>query len=239
MKFVTNKNHKSAFTIIESLIAICLVVTVITGFYFAKRIIKENDVKSLIMQIKKYDAAINSFTQKYRALPGDVQGTVTYGITETNSDGNGDNIITDRAQNIIAANGEMANFWMHLSKSKMLNENYDGKENEKAKIGSTFPVSKIGEKVGIIVFGDGGETFYQIGLASFNRDRLYTKNNSLKTDEAFLFDRKIDDGNPKKGYVVAVGGDSLNILQNNECMKFNEYNLGSVSPACQVRIEMK
>lgn len=239
MKVVANKNHKSAFTIIETLIAICLVGMVITGFYFAKRIIRENDVKSLIMQIKKYDAAINSFTQKYRALPGDVQGTVTYGITETNSDGNGDNIITDRAQNIIAANGEISNFWMHLSKSKMLNENYDGKENESAKIGSTFPVSKIGEKIGIIVFGDGGETFYQIGLASANSDRLYTKNSSLKTDEAFLFDRKIDDGHPKRGHVVVAGGDGLNFLQNNECVKFNEYNLGSVSPVCQVRIEMK
>lgn len=239
MKVAANQNHKSAFTIIEIMIAICLVGMVLTGFYFAKKIIKENDVKSLIMQIKKYDVALNSFTQKYRALPGDVQGTVAYGITETNSDGNGDNVITDRTQNIVAANGEISNFWMHLSKSKMLNENYDGKEGVEAKIGSTFPVSKIGDKIGIIVFGDSGETFYQIGLASIDSDRLYTKDNSLKTDEAFLFDQKIDDGNPKKGYVVAASGNGLNILQNNECIKFNEYNQGAVSPVCQVRIEMK
>jgi hypothetical protein len=36
----------------------------------------ESDVKSLISQIKKYDAAINSFTDKYQALPGDIRKNI-------------------------------------------------------------------------------------------------------------------------------------------------------------------
>lgn len=191
------------------------------------------------MQIKKYDAALNSFTEKYHALPGDIQGTITYGITKLNTDGNGDNVITDRNDEILMANGEITNFWMHLSKSKMLDENYDGKEGSEAKTDSTFPASKLGEKIGIIVFGDAGKIFYQIGFDFADANRLHTKNRSLKTDEAFLFDKKFDDGNPQKGRVIAAGGESLNITKNDQCVKFSEYDKSNPDVVCQLRIEAK
>lgn len=233
------KNYKNAFTIIENLILICLATLVISGFLFAKKILRENDVKSLIMQIKKYDAALNSFTQKYHALPGDVAETVAYGITEHNTDGNFDNVITDRDDNISKANGEISNFWLHLSKSKMLDENYNGKENSKAKIGETFPLSKLGEQFGIIAFGAEGKTFYQIGFDHADTSRLYTNSHSLKTDEALLLDKKIDDGHPQKGHVVAVGGNVLNLQKNNECIKHGKYREEISDPVCQIRIEAK
>ncbi len=231
--------RKSAFAIIEISVVVFLATILISGIYFAKKMARENDVKSLIMQIKKYDAAINLFTEKYHALPGDILDTTTYGITETPSGGNGDNIVNDRFQTILSASKEIPNFWMHLSKSKMIDENYDGKEYEEAKLGNTFPMSKLGEKVGIIAFGAEGKTFYQIGFDISNEDRIYTKNRTLKTSEALLFDKKIDDGNPQKGRVMAAGGNILNMLSNDECVKFNEYNQDSVTPVCQLRIEIK
>ncbi len=245
---MTNKNPQNSFTIIQALMVICLISAVIIGLFFAKKIIRENNVKSLIMQVKKYDAALNNFTQKYHALPGDAMQTTTYGITEENTDGNGDNVITDRAQQILAADGEISKFWLHLSKSEMLDENYDGKEGGEARIGSSFPLSKIGEKVGIVAFGAEGKTFYQIGFKFADAKRLYTSNQSLKSDEAFLFDKKIDDGNPRRGRVVAVGGNFLNSTKNDadrsaektdDCVKFSEYSQEAVSPVCQLRIEVR
>ncbi len=231
--------RKKAFTLIETLITICIITITISAVFFAKKTIKENNIKSLIMQIRKYDIALNNFTEKYHALPGDIADTATYGITETNSGGNGDNVITDSRQGIMMANGEISNFWMHLSKAKMLDEIYDGEEDSNAKIGNTFPISKVGEKIGIIAFGADGKTFYQIGFYIANSDRLYTNNGSLRTDEAFLFDKKIDDGNPRKGRVVAAGGTLLNTLENDECVKFNGYNESTVGPSCQLRIEAR
>jgi len=236
---MTKKKSKHNFTIIESLIIITVIIIIIAGLVFVKKMLIENNVKSLVMQIKKYNTAVEAFTEKYHALPGDIQDTVTYNITAKNTDGNNDNIITDESQNIIQANGELTNFWMHLSKSKMLDENYDGEKNIHAKIGSTFPVSRIGDKVGIIAFGAEGKTFYQIGLKIINADKIFTSNRSLKTDEAFLFDKKIDDGNPQKGEVVVVGGEKLNVTQNNECVKFGDYDSDNSIPACQLRIEVK
>lgn len=239
MKMTNNFSKKTAFTIIEALIVLCLVSILIAGVFFAKKMIRENDVKALIMQIKKYDAAVNAFTAKYHALPGDIADTTTYGITANHTGGNGNNVVTDRAQSHLSANYEISNFWLHLSKSKMLDENYDGNEDEDAKLGTTFPLSKLGQKVGIIAFGAEGKTFYQVGFEYSNVDRIYTKDRTLKTDEAFLFDKKIDDGNPKKGRVVAAGGESLNVLENSECVKFDEYNQKNVSPVCQLRIEIR
>lgn len=230
---------KSAFTILENLIFICLIIITIVGIYFSKQMIKANDVKSLIMQIKKYDTAIASFAEKYHALPGDVKGTVNFGITENNTDGNNDNIVTDHAGKIISANGEITNFWMHLSKTKMLNENYDGKKNAEAKIASTFPISKIGDKIGIVAYGDEGKIFYQIGFKFSNDTHLFMSDKSLKTDEAYWFDKKLDDGNPKKGKIIAVGKKSLNIAENNECIKFLEYDQTTADPVCQLRIEVR
>lgn len=231
--------NKSGFAIIQALIVICLATLFISGIYFARKMLHENDVKALIMQIKKYDAAINNFTEKYHALPGDITGTVNYGITPLSTDGNGDNIVTDRTNSLVSANKEISNFWMHLSKSKMLDEEYDGKEDEEAKTPGTFPLSKLGEKVGIIAFGSEGKTFYQIGFDYSGLDRLYMKDRALKADEAFLFDKKIDDGNPKKGRVMAAGSPNLNVLENSECVKFDEYNKKNISPACQLRIEVR
>lgn len=236
-----NRNFKnpSAFTIIEFLIFVCLITVTILGIYFAKQMASVSDVKSLIMQIKKYDDAVAGFAEKYDALPGDVCDTKSYGITKNNTDGNCDNIITDDKQKIISANGEITNFWMHLSQSKMIDENLDGEKNEKAKIGNTFPISKIGDKIGIIVYGDEGKTFYQVGFKFANRYRLFMSNKSLKTFEAYWFDEKIDDGNPKKGRVLAAGKNSLNITENTECVKFAEYDQTNNDPVCQLRIEIK
>lgn len=236
--FKSRKKH-SAFTLIESLIFLTLFCLAIVGIYFVTQISHTSDVKSLVVQIAKYNNAITTFTDKYNALPGDAKNTVSFGITENNTDGNGDDIVTDRNQKIISASGEITNFWLHLSKTKLIGENFDGAENEKAKIGSTFPISKVGDKIGIVVFGDEGKTFFQIGFKFSNHDRLFTSNRSLKTFESYSFDEKIDDGNPKKGRVIAVGENHLNATSNDECVKFSEYNQTNDQPVCQLRIEIK
>lgn len=235
---MTLRKH-SAFTLIELLIFTCIAVFIMIGIYFANHINSVSDVKSLIMQIKKYDDAIAAFGEKYDALPGDVCDTKLYGITTEDTDGNCDNVVNDRAEKIISANGELTKFWMHLSKTKMIDEDYDGEENEKARIVNSFPISKIGDKIGIVAYGDEGKTFYQIGFKYANHSRLFMSNRSLKTFESYWFDKKIDDGNPRKGRVIAVGNSELNIKENSECVKFMEYDKTNSTPVCQLRIEIQ
>ncbi len=233
------RTQKNAYTIIEFLILFCLIALILNTIFFAKNVLKSSNIKSLTAQIKKYDDAIAAFGDKYDALPGDVCDTRNYGITENKTDGNCDNIITDRNEKIISANGEITNFWMHLSQTKMIDENFDGATDEKAKIGETFPISKIGNKIGIVAFGDDGKNFYQIGFKYATQKNIFMSDESLTATESFLFDQKIDDGNPKKGRVVAAGKKFLNGLENSECVKFSNYNEANDKAVCQLRIEIK
>lgn len=190
------------------------------------------------MQIKKINIDINNFSEKYHALPGDVGNTISFGLSNYNSDGNNDNYITDIYNKYERADGEIINFWMHLTNSKIINEKFDGFEYEMARVGSTFPISAIGNK-GIVAFSDNEKNYLQIGFLYADRYRIFTSNNTLKPKEAYLYDKKVDDGNPVNGSLVVVGGDSLNYLKNSFCFRRNQYDLNNLKPSCQLRIEIK
>ena len=215
------------------LIAISLIISITI-----KNLFYSNQSKALIMQIKKINLAIDEFTQKYHALPGDINNTIKFGLSAYNTDGNQDNNIKDSNGNIIMANSEIVYFWHHLSNSKILLEKYDGNENEMAKTKYTFPESKIGN-AGIIAFSDKNKTYIQIGYSHSNGYRIFTKNETLTPNEAFLVDKKIDDQNPNKGLIFVAGGDSLNFLQNSICALNDSYNINVSKPSCQLIIELK
>ena len=225
-------------SILSKFIIIIFITFSVISAYLIKNLIYSNQAKSLIMQIKKINNAIDGFTEKYHSLPGDATNTLEYGITKYSTDGNGDNSVLDPTNRIVLAQGEIVNFWMHLSNSKMLNEKYDGMEMEMAKINSTFPTSVIGN-AGIIAYSDQGKSYLQIGFMYSDSSRIYTKNDTLTPIEAYLVDKKTDDENPYKGIVRVLGGDILNFQKNSICANGNAYRLKVDKPSCQLRIEIK
>jgi type II secretory pathway pseudopilin PulG len=233
---------RKAFTLLEIAMVICIITVAVAGIFAVQMISSTSDARGLVAQIQKYDQSIAAFRAKYQALPGDVKNTINQNLSSENTDGDNNGIITNQTMGINRADGEIANFWLHLSKSKMLDENYDGAENELARFGKTFPVSKLGENAGIIVFGVEGESkeknFYQIGFKFANLDRLFTGNHSITAKDAFYFDKKIDDGEPEKGRVTSAGGDILNYSANEICVKNGNYNLNITSPFCQLKIAL-
>ena len=155
---------RKAFTLLEIAMAICIITVAVAGIFAVQMISRTSDARGLVAQIQKYDQSIVAFRTKYQALPGDVKNTINQNLSSENTDGDNNGIITNQTMGINRAEGEITNFWLHLSKTKMIDENYDGKDDSDAKNGSTFPLSKIGENSGIAVFGNEGKTFYQIGF---------------------------------------------------------------------------
>ena len=230
--------HK-AFSIIEVAMVICVISLAVAGIITAKNILSSSGVRGLASQIEKYDHSIAAFYDKYKALPGDLRDTQRLKLTTNNTDGDNNGIITSNMLDLSQANGEISNFWLHLSNSKMLDEIYDGAEDEFVRFGQTFPISKLGESAGIIVFGDKTKNFYQIGFKFTNIDRLYTGNRSVTPKYALAFDKKIDDGDPMRGRVTAAGGDQLNLPANMLCANNGQYNIEIKSMYCQLKIELK
>lgn len=231
--------NRRAFSILKASIVICVIALAVAGTFAAQTILSSSSARGLIAQIQKYDQAVAAFRTKYQALPGDVRETVNQKLSAENTDGDNNGIITNRAMELTQTNGEISNFWLHLSKSKMLDETYDGAENELVRFGKTFPISKLGESAGIIVFGAEEKNFYHIGFKFSNIDRLFTGNRSLTAKDALYFDKKIDDSNPMKGRVTAAGGDTLNSPASEFCVKNGKYNVEVKSPFCQLKIELR
>jgi len=113
------------------------------------------------------------------------------------------------------------------------------KKMKKAKIGSTFPISKIKDKIGIVAYIDDGKIHYQAGLKLVSKDQIVMTDKSLKTDEAYWFDKKLDDGNSKKGRVVAAEKYLLNITENDKCVKVSNYAKSNAQGFCQLRITIE
>jgi len=230
---------KNSVSILKFIIMVAITAALLIFFISIKQLYELSGVKAFIVQIYNFDSAINQFYTRYQALPGDVASTVEYGLSGKSSDGNNNGIIEDQNGNINSASGEVTNFWMHLSKSGIINQNFDGLENRKAIIDNSFPRSAIGDNRGITVFGYNGKNYYQIGVAASNETNIVMSDNSFRSIEADDIDNKIDDGLPFTGKVIAVSGTSLNqISQNKKCAFDDEYNIRSKIPSCQLRIEI-
>ena len=234
------KHKLKSFSILEITIVIIVASLIITALIFMQNLNKSTGIKALIVQFSEYDRAIKQFYLKYNSLPGDTKSTIDFKLSKTNTDGNDDGIIEDAKGGINEFSGEVTNFWMHLGNSGFIEQNFDGAKNENAKINTSFPASKIGDKTGVTVFGYQGKNYYQIGITGADKNRIILTDKSLKPSEAFGFDMMIDDGIPTTGRVVAAFGNKVNGInsdKNKKCAIDKEYKTNNNSPACQIRIE--
>ncbi|MDA0902063.1 MAG: hypothetical protein O3B09_01455 [Proteobacteria bacterium] len=235
---MNNNSPASSVAIIRIFIIMIIVTLLIIALIFLQSLSKEAAIKSFISQIFVFDQAIESFYHKYDALPGDAVATVEFALSKTNSDGNGNGVVEDANGDIIAPSGEVVNFWLHLSNSGFIHQQFDGLKGHNAQIGTTFPISSLNSKRAISVFGYGGKNYYQIGVSGTSDDALIMSDDSLTTAESLKIDIKIDDGFPKSGSVMAVGGRRVNGFdQLGDCVVNDEYNRNITYSTCQIRIE--
>jgi hypothetical protein len=216
------------------IIATGIILEIIVG---SNNLIRNSNVKKIIIDINKYNNAIKNFKRKYGQLPGDIRKTKILGLSETNTDGNENGLIEDSKGSIKKADGEITKFWLHLSNSEFLQEKFDGKDNSEAKVGTTFP--KITNSVGITVFSFDKDNYLQIGVIGANDSNIEMTNQALSPGDAFFIDKKLDDGLPDSGDIRAVGGENfvngINDVDKN-CATKREYLIKSEKPACQLRI---
>src|ERR1017187_10157050 len=84
------------FTLIELSIVLVIIGLIVGGVLVGQDLIRAAEVRATISQIEKYQTAVNTFRDKYTALPGDMNaatatqfGFVSRAGTEGRGDGNG------------------------------------------------------------------------------------------------------------------------------------------------------
>lgn len=218
----------SGFTLIEISITLVIIGLLVGGVLVGRDLIKAAEVRAQISQIEKFNQAANTFRGKYGYLPGDIPsveatqfGFSARGPYAGQGDGNGviEGILADApgsACGECSANGESGLFWVDISAAKLIDGSfntatYNGFNSASStSVPLYFPQAKIGANM-----SGGFSSIYLHSNLGFNYFGLTSVRGvsasfptvssfNVPVSQAYNIDKKIDDGFPVSGRVMAM-----------------------------------
>ena len=114
-----SKVHQRGFTLIEMSIVLVIIGLIVGGILKGQELINSAREKNIITQLDQARAAVNTFEDKYQALPGDF-GDANNRIAPNSENGNDNGEIGAAVANAAADvdtamnDGENQTFWNHL-----------------------------------------------------------------------------------------------------------------------------
>lgn len=226
---------QSGFSLVELSIVLVILGLLTGGILGGQALIRAAELRSVSTEAQRYAAAVQTFRDKYFALPGDMTnatafwGTMSSGVcphatggtgTQTcNGNGNGE----INAGGIAGQSNEMYTFWQHLANAALITGTYSGIAGDAgagdSEIGQNAPSSRVSNAGWHMQhFIDGNPlTNYDLPTSYANTfffgadyPDFETGNKILAPEEAWNIDVKMDDGRPAYGEVIAR-------FWNNEC----------------------
>lgn len=224
------QTNNKAFTLVELAIVLVIIGLIISGILVGQDLVRSAENRAIISQIDKYNAAVNSFRNKFNAIPGDFAQGASYIAGATDGDGNG--ILFTAAgvpgAAIVTSSYEISEFWYQLSQLGMIEGSYDG-TTATTVLGQNFPLTKS-NRGGVIAYGSTDSiNYYHIGLAPSATTAIVMANN-LTTDSALLIDTKMDDGKALTGSVVAAGGATISVTVTGTGATITAFNGATLGP---------
>jgi prepilin-type N-terminal cleavage/methylation domain-containing protein len=226
-----SSSHQNGFTLIELSIVLVIIGLIVGGVLVGQNLIAAAGVRATISQIEKYNTAVNTFREKYGALPGDLNQSVAtqFGFTARGTiagSGDGNGVIEGNQggagtnSGSLETRGETTLFWVDLSQMGLI----EGTFNSASATGSPgnmtlstnpgpvqfFPQAKIGRGNFVEVWsggpsgGDGNNYFGVSVVQTMGSGGSLGAYPGLMVQEAYSIDSKVDDGMPQSGNVMAV-----------------------------------
>ncbi|MBY0354182.1 MAG: prepilin-type N-terminal cleavage/methylation domain-containing protein [Rickettsiales bacterium] len=212
--------HTQGFTLIELSIVLVIIGLIAGGILVGQDMIKGAEIRSTVKQVEQINAAMNTFRDKYRFLPGDITSTAAaqFGFaarTGAVGRGDGNSYIEGGAAAATALNSETVLVWRDLNLVGLLDGSFTVGADAAAApanpdaVKTFLPEAKLGRGNVITVYSATGNNFYQIGgiESASATPGLPVLRPSMTPQEAFNLDQKLDDGRPTTGSSRAM--DSL------------------------------
>jgi len=239
-----NQKHLTTcgFTLIEMSIVLVIIGLIIGGILTGKSLIHNSKMRSVVSEIATFQAAANSFVDKFGWIPGDITNAQSY-WPDTCLDQCCGNRCNGNGDGLIVGNGtEDLRYWQHLSLAGLLKGNYNGNlySNPRYRLKQNTPPSAI-TGGGYWMRSNSGScagrdaNYAILGKAStINASGVFT-GAILTPVDAHQIDKKIDDGLAHRGKVC--GNSSNTGLGNGNCNVGNDgtdYNLTNDAVACRM-----
>ena len=214
---------KHGFSLVELSIVLVILGLLTGGILTGQTLIRAAELRAVTTEFQRYQSAVNTFRDKYFALPGDMRNATDFwevfsnggcptgsGVGTETCNGNGNGIIEQPG----GANqaGEMFTFWQQLANAGLIEGQYTGITGSGGAAHATadnVPQSKMTS--GAWFSYNWNNTFSGISSAF---DGTYTENSLqfggfsasgspatsiLRPEEAWNIDTKMDDGKPAYG----------------------------------------
>jgi prepilin-type N-terminal cleavage/methylation domain-containing protein len=212
------------FTLIELAIVLVIIGLLVGGVLVGRDLIEAAKVSATISQIQKYNAAANTFRMKYGYLPGDIIATAAsqfglaaHGTGPGQGDGNGllTGVLNTTDPGFDESGGENVMFWVDLSTVHLIDGTFNTavcclSAGDVTNISDYFPQAKIGRGNYIYTWSGGltadSTNYYGISAVTEITGTglgYVTSTPALTVQEAYSIDKKMDDGLPQAGVVLA------------------------------------
>ena len=191
-------NHKRAseagVTLVEVAIVLVIMGMLIAGIVAAQQLIAAAKVRAMVREIENKLSAVESFTDKFRAYPGDMVNAQTFFTTSRNGDGNG------RITYITGGEGNLA--WQHLSLSGLVEGVFQATAASDI-LDTNVPRSNAaGGGAGYAI--DYNTTMGNHLILGLADGQGVIDDSAVTPDASFSVDRKMDDGVPTTGVLRAT-----------------------------------
>jgi len=249
---------RQGFSLVELSIVLVILGLLVGGVLTGQSLIRAAELRSVSTEFSKYQAAVNTFRDKYFQLPGDMNNATSFwgeahatpatckttqgtGTQTCNGDGNGR--ISTNATNYANTAYEMYRFWQHLANAGLIEGNYTGvvgagHATDHLIGGVNAPRAKI-DNASWSVFteelGVNPDWFLKVGhIMGIGGDVTNNWNYRaiFTNEEAWNIDTKMDDGKPGMGKVFTYSNSFLNTCATSDTASVAEYQLTSTATGC-------
>ncbi len=214
----------SGFSLVELSIVLVILGLLTGGILTGQNLIRAAELRSITTEFTAFQTAVNTFRDKYFALPGDMTNAqdfwgvahatintcrTTVGSGKQTCNGNGDGRITDT----VGYGNEVFRFWQHLTNAGLIEGQYTGVQGTSNTVdhdtGINAPASKADNMAWGVIWGNGLDASWfstkegnqlLLGTASGS----YPFDDGPNTEEIWSIDKKIDDGKPGTGILVVT-----------------------------------
>lgn len=223
------KKCVAAFSLVELSIVLVILGLLVGGVLSGQSLIRAAELRAVSSEYSRYVTAIQTFRDKYFALPGDMNNATRFWgrmngnadcITNSSAavagtgacDGNADGVINyPSAPN---QSGEMYQFWRQLASAALIEGNFtglDGGSSNPQTAGVNIPRSRLSNAAWYVNYNIGfagdanayaGDYLNFFGFGGPLAGAPYD-GAILKPEEAWNIDTKIDDGRPGTGKLLA------------------------------------